>query len=67
MRSVPPPAAAPKKEEEGRVHVVESNDKTVRLGVFDTTLEPILSEHMVAGVPIETLLSRRVPLGSPSE
>jgi len=36
------PAAAPKKEDEGRVHVVESNDKTVHLGVFDTTLEPIL-------------------------
>jgi acetamidase/formamidase len=31
-----------KKEDEGRVHVVESNDKTVRLGVYDTTLEPIL-------------------------
>jgi hypothetical protein len=30
------------KEEQGRVHVVESNDKTVRLGVYDTTLEPIL-------------------------
>lgn len=30
------------KDEEGRVHVVESNDKTVRLGVYDTTLEPIL-------------------------
>jgi acetamidase/formamidase len=31
-----------KDKDEGRVHVVESNDKTVRLGVFDTTLEPIL-------------------------
>ncbi|HXM68699.1 MAG TPA: acetamidase/formamidase family protein [Candidatus Acidoferrum sp.] len=31
-----------KKEDEGRVHAVESNDKTVRLGVYDTTLEPIL-------------------------
>jgi acetamidase/formamidase len=30
------------KEESGPVHVVESNDKTVHLGVFDTTLEPIL-------------------------
>jgi len=29
-------------EDEGRVHVVESNDKTVHLGVFDTTLPPIL-------------------------
>ena len=34
--------AAPKKDDEGRVHVVESNDKTVRLGVYDTTVEPIL-------------------------
>lgn len=32
----------PRKDDEGRVHVVESNDKTVHLGVFDTTLEPIL-------------------------
>jgi acetamidase/formamidase len=31
-----------KQDDEGRVHVVESNDKTVRLGVYDTTLEPIL-------------------------
>jgi acetamidase/formamidase len=29
-------------KDEGRVHVVESNDKTVRLGVYDTTLDPIL-------------------------
>lgn len=36
------PAAPNKKDDEGRVHVVESNDKTVRLGVYDTTLEPIL-------------------------
>ncbi len=35
-------AAAQKKDEKGRVHVVESNDKTVHLGVFDTTLDPIL-------------------------
>ena len=37
-------AAAQKqnKDEQGRVHVVESNDKTVRLGVYDTTLDPIL-------------------------
>ncbi len=31
-----------KSSDEGHVHVVESNDKTVHLGVFDTTLEPIL-------------------------
>ncbi len=31
-----------KKDEPGRVHVVESNDKTVHLGVYDTTLDPIL-------------------------
>ncbi len=31
-----------KKEDEGHVHVVESNDQTVRLGVYDTTLPPIL-------------------------
>ena len=31
-----------KEDDEGRVHVVESNDKTVRLGVYDTTLDPIL-------------------------
>lgn len=36
------PPSQKKKEDEGRVHVVESNDKTVRLGVYDTTLEPIL-------------------------
>jgi len=35
-------AAAQKKDDQSRVHVVESNDKTVRLGVYDTTLEPIL-------------------------
>ena len=34
--------AHPKNDDKGQVHVVESNDKTVRLGVFDTTLEPIL-------------------------
>jgi acetamidase/formamidase len=34
-------APAPKKDDEGRVHVVESNDKTVHLGVYDTTLDPI--------------------------
>lgn len=35
-------APAEKKDDEGHVHVVESNEKTVRLGVFDTTLSPIL-------------------------
>jgi hypothetical protein len=30
-------AATQKKEDEGHVHVVESNDQTVRLGVYDTT------------------------------
>ena len=35
-------AAAQNKEDEGRVHVVESNNQTVRLGVYDTTLSPIL-------------------------
>ncbi len=29
-------------DEDGRIHTVESNDKTVHLGVFDTTLPPIL-------------------------
>jgi acetamidase/formamidase len=38
-----PPAKKDKdKDDEGHVHVVESNDKTVRLGVYDTTLDPIL-------------------------
>ena len=39
-------APAPEKHSaraEGRVHVVESNAQTVRLGVFDTTLPPILT------------------------
>ena len=31
-----------KNDDEGRVHVVECNEKTVHLGVYDTTLEPIL-------------------------
>ncbi len=35
-------AAAQNKADEGRVHVVESNDQTVRLGVYDTTLPPVL-------------------------
>ena len=34
--------APPKKDDEGRVHVVECNDKTAYLGVFDTTLDPIV-------------------------
>jgi acetamidase/formamidase len=33
---------ASKGSDGSRVHAVESNDKTVHLGVFDTTLEPIL-------------------------
>ena len=31
-----------KKEDQGHVHVVESNDQTVHLGVYDTTLSPIV-------------------------
>jgi acetamidase/formamidase len=31
------------KPDEGKVHVVESSNETVRLGVFDTTLPPILT------------------------
>jgi len=31
-----------KKEDEVHVHVVESNDQTVHMGVYDTTLPPIL-------------------------
>ena len=31
-----------KEDDEGRAHVVESSDKTVHLGVYDTTLDPIL-------------------------
>jgi len=38
----PAEAQKQKDEDEGRVHVVESTDKTVRLGVYDTTLDPIL-------------------------
>jgi acetamidase/formamidase len=34
------PAGA-NKDDEGRVHVVESNEKTVHLGVYDTNLEPV--------------------------
>jgi acetamidase/formamidase len=37
-----PPLAQKKKEDEGHVHVVESNDQTVRMGVYDTTLPAIL-------------------------
>jgi acetamidase/formamidase len=37
-----PGGAGKKKDEGGPVHVIESNDKTVKLGVYDTTLEPIL-------------------------
>jgi acetamidase/formamidase len=35
-------AGQKKMEDEGHVHVVESNDQTVRLGVYDTNLPPIL-------------------------
>lgn len=35
-------AAAMKKEDEGKVHVVESNGSTVHLGVYDTSLPPIV-------------------------
>jgi acetamidase/formamidase len=35
-------AAQKKKESEGKVHTVESNEQTVRLGVYDTNLPPIL-------------------------
>jgi len=35
-------AAAAQKDDQGRVHVVESTDQTVHLGVYDTTLQPIL-------------------------
>jgi acetamidase/formamidase len=41
-RETPQTNAEQNKEDEGRVHVVESNDQTVRLGVYDTTLPPIL-------------------------
>ncbi len=34
--------AAHKAADEGKVHVVESNDQTVHLGVYDTNLPPIL-------------------------
>jgi acetamidase/formamidase len=37
------PAAKPGSADEGRVHVVESNEQTVHLGVFDTTLPPIVT------------------------
>jgi acetamidase/formamidase len=35
-------AAPPKQEDQSRIHVVESNNQTVHLGVYDTTLDPIL-------------------------
>ena len=41
--SMPPEATGSRRNEAGRVHVVESNKETVRLGVFDATLPPILS------------------------
>ncbi|HEU5415596.1 MAG TPA: acetamidase/formamidase family protein [Candidatus Angelobacter sp.] len=36
-------AGGAKKEDEGRVHVVESNKDTVHLGVYDTNLQPIVT------------------------
>jgi len=42
LRSTSPDPGQKKKEEEGRVHVVESNDQTVHLGVYDTNLPPII-------------------------
>jgi acetamidase/formamidase len=36
------PTATPEENSEGRIHIVESNEKTVHLGVYDTTLDPIL-------------------------
>ena len=37
------PAEKHANKDEGRVHVVESNNQTVHLGVFDTSLAPILT------------------------
>src|SRR5262249_41555498 len=37
------PAAKPRSADEGHVHVVESKEQTVHLGVFDTTLPPIIT------------------------
>jgi acetamidase/formamidase len=37
------PSGTRQSASEGKVHVIESNDKTVRLGVYDTTLPPILT------------------------
>src|SRR5215472_4642514 len=37
------PTGSKDSKSEGKVHVVESSDKTVRLGVYDTTLPPILT------------------------
>jgi acetamidase/formamidase len=37
-----PAAMQKKKESEGKVHTVESNEQTVHLGVYDTNLPPIL-------------------------
>jgi acetamidase/formamidase len=38
----PAKGAASKKDDEGKVHIVESNKDTVRLGVYDTNLPPII-------------------------
>ena len=37
------PTGSNDSKSEGKVHVVESSDKTVHLGVYDTTLPPILT------------------------
>jgi acetamidase/formamidase len=37
------PTGSKESSAEGKVHVVESSDKTVHLGVYDTTLPPILT------------------------
>src|ERR1019366_5301618 len=36
-------ATGSRRNDQGRVHVVESNKETVRLGVFDATLAPIIT------------------------
>jgi acetamidase/formamidase len=49
----------------GRVHVVESNKETVRLGVFDATLPPIVTieshfmNELQPGVPVSRLAELR--------
>ena len=43
------PLAQKKKEDEGHVHVVESNDQTVHMGVYDTT--PLPSSRSTPATP----------------